>query len=101
MARSVDDIYFMLNVRRHFDEFLRPIASHRGRGNGNAAFALLLHPVSHGLALMHRADFVDHAGVVKDAFRDSSLAGVYMGDNAYITRYLDRIFPRHDKPPRQ
>jgi hypothetical protein len=70
---------------------LRPIAGHGGGGDGDAAFAFLFHPVGHGVAVIHVADFVDEAGVKEDALRGGGLAGVNVRGNANVARAFHRV----------
>src|SRR5450432_1197272 len=46
-----------------------PTGGSGGAGDGDAALALLLHPVHGGGAFVHRPDFVGHAGVEQNTFR--------------------------------
>jgi hypothetical protein len=67
---------------------LGPKTGDSGRGNGDAALALLLHPVGGGLALVHLADLVLGAGVVEHALRRGGLARVDVRDDAEVTNFL-------------
>ena len=67
VTRRVDDVHAHLDAFKSlvdtFFLFLHP-GTRGGRGsNGDAALALLLHPIGHGGAFMHFPDFVDHAGI--------------------------------------
>src|SRR5215469_7605830 len=53
-----------------------PGSASRGAGDGDAALALLLHPVHGGRALVHRTDLVGHTRVIKDPLGRGGLAGV-------------------------
>jgi hypothetical protein len=53
-----------------------PEAGGRGRGDGDAALLLLLHPVHGGGAVVHFADLVIDAGVEQDALGRRGLAGI-------------------------
>ena len=59
-------------------------------GDGDAALALLVHPVHRGRAFVDLADLVDAAGVKQDALGRCRLAGVDMGDDADIAGSLER-----------
>ena len=65
-----------------------PEAGGGGRGNGNAAFLFLLHPVHGGGAVVRFADLVVNAGIEKNAFGGGSLACVNMGHNANIALFV-------------
>ena len=67
-----------------------PLGGRRGRGDGDAALALLLHPVHHRGALVGLTDAVGAAGVVEDAFGHGRLAGIDMGDDADIADAFQR-----------
>jgi hypothetical protein len=69
----------------------------RGRGDRDAAFLLLLHPVHGGGAVMHFADLVGLAGVVKDALGRRGLAGIDVGHDAEVAVALERIFACHGR----
>ncbi|MPM88151.1 hypothetical protein SDC9_135252 [bioreactor metagenome] len=70
VSGSVDQIDAMLFV------VAVPETGGGGTGDGNPAFAFLLHPVHGGGAFMHFAQLVIDAAVKKDAFRQRGLAGV-------------------------
>ncbi len=74
VARRVDDV----------DLMVEPFAGGSGGGYGDAALALLGHPVHYRRALVHLAHLVGAAGVKEDALSDRSLAGVNMGNDAYV-----------------
>ena len=71
---------------------LRPVAGDGGGSDGDAAFALLLHPVGHRVAVVHVADLVDEAGVKQDALGRRRLARVNVGGDADVARALQRVF---------
>ena len=60
--------------------------------DGDAALAFLLHPVRHGVAVIHVADLVDQAGVKKNPLRGRRLARVNVGRDADVARALQRVF---------
>jgi hypothetical protein len=66
MARRVDDV----------DPMLAPLACGCRRGDRDAPFLLLLHPVHDGGAFVNLAHLVGAAGVVEDALGRRRLAGV-------------------------
>ena len=80
MARRVDDV----------DAVILPEAGRRRRGDGDAAFLLLLHEVHGRGAVMHFADLVALAGVIKNALGRRRLAGVDMRGNADIAVFVER-----------
>jgi len=61
-----------------------PEASGRRGRDGDAALALLLHPVHDRGAVVHFADLVRDAGVEKNAFGGRGLACVYMRTDANV-----------------
>ena len=79
VARGVDQV----------DLVLLPLERGRGRGDRDAALALLLHPVHLGLAVVDLADLVDLAGVEQEPLRDGGLAGVDVGDDAEVADHVD------------
>jgi hypothetical protein len=92
VARGVDDV----------DAVLRQIAAHAfpegrggGRGDGDAAFLFLLHPVHRRRAIVHLADLVIHAGVEQDALGRGGLACVDVGADADVAVTLDGGFTAH------
>ena len=95
MARRVDDVDAMRQARERLGQslflFLSPEASHSRGGNGDAALPFLLHPVRHGIAVIHIADPVYEACVKKDALGRGGLAGVNMRGNADVTGTLHRV----------
>jgi hypothetical protein len=84
-----DDVDLILVVA------LLPLAEGGRRRDGDAALALLGHPVRGGRAVVHLADLVDAAGVVEDALGGGGLAGVDVGDDADVADFLERIFAGH------
>jgi hypothetical protein len=67
-----------------------PLPETRGSGarNRDAAFLLLLHPVHDCRALVHLADFVRDARVIKDTFRGGGLAGIDVGHDADVSEQI-------------
>src|SRR5205085_1423871 len=84
VSRRVDDV----------DAVLGPVAgpesSGRGRGNGDAALLLLLHPIHRRGAFVHLTDFVGLAGVVEYALGHSRLPGIDVGHDADVTVMVER-----------
>ena len=76
VARRVDDV----------DAVIAPEAGRRGRGDGDAALLLLLHPVHDGGAFVHFADLVRDAGVEQDPLGRGGLAGIDVGHDADVPR---------------
>ena len=66
---------------------------HRSRGNGDAAFALLLHPIGDGGAVIHIAQAIGAPGVEQDPLGRRRLARINMGNDADITRVRLALAP--------
>ena len=88
VARRVDDV----------DAVVVPLAGHRGGGDGDAALALLLHVIGRGVAVVHLADLVRHAGVIEDPLGRGRLARVDMRGDADVADLVERR-DRHGEPP--
>ena len=56
----------------------------RGGGDGDAALALLGHPVHHGVAVVDLAQLVGEARVEQDALGGRRLAGIDVGHDADV-----------------
>ena len=67
-----------------------PEAGRRGGGDGDAALALLVHPVHRRRALMHLTGPVNAAGVEEDALGRRRLARVDVGDDADVAGLRQR-----------
>ncbi len=67
----------------------------RGRGDGDAALLLLLHPVHGGGALMDLADLVALAGVIENPLGRRRLPGIDVGHDAEIAIVFDRVEAGH------
>ena len=80
----------LLLARLH--RLLRPEAGHGGGRDRNAALAFLLHPVRHGVAVVHVADLVDESGVKENALGRRGFAGVNVRGDADVARALQRVF---------
>ena len=96
VAGGVDDVDAMgLEIVLH----ARPERRGCRRGDGDAAFLFLLHPVHGGCAVMHLAQFVVHPGVEQDALGCRGLAGINVRGNADIAIALYRGVTSHDDLP--
>src|SRR6185369_4783014 len=78
VARSVDDVDAMI------DSVFFPETGCRSAGNSDTALLFLLHPVHGRRTLMHLADLVRDARVIKDTFRGGGLTGIDVGHDADI-----------------
>ena len=72
--------------------FLGPEAGHGGRRDRDAAFLFLLHPVRHGIAVIHVADLVDQARVKEDTLGGRRFAGVNVRGNADVAGTFEGVF---------
>ena len=68
-----------------------PVGGRSSRGDGDAALALLLHPVHDRIAFMHFAYLVANAGIVKDTLRSGRLTGIDVGDDAEVADFFNGI----------
>ena len=95
VAGGVDDVDAELLALVQLDDALflarGPETGRGGGGDGDAALALLLHPVGDRGAFMHFADLVDRAGVEKDALGQRGLARIDVRGDADVARALHRI----------
>ena len=100
VAGSVDNVDAMRNVVERLVNgvftglaaLLGPETGHGGGGDRDAAFLFLLHPVSHGIAVIDVTDLVDEAGVKKNTLRGGGLAGINVRGNANVTGAFERIY---------
>jgi hypothetical protein len=80
---------------------VEPLALPKGggcsRGDGDAAFLLLLHPVHGRGALVHLAHLVALAGVIEDALGGRRLSGIDVGHDAEIAVILDGVAAGHGR----
>jgi len=79
VAGGVDDV----------DGITGPLGADGGGGDGYAALALLGHPVGGGGAVVHLADLVLFARIIKDALGGGGFTSVDVGDDsgvAYFTK---------------
>ena len=89
VAGGVDDV----------DGLALPLAVGGSRGNGDAAFLFLFHPVHGGLTFVSFTNLVGNASVEKDTFGGGSLTGVNMGHDADIAQILEfKGTVRHSRP---
>ena len=97
MSRRVDNIEteFLRRILLVLLARLRPETGDSGGGDGDAAFALLFHPVGGRLALMHLADLVLRTRIEKDALAGGRLPRVNVRDDAEIAYFLERIVSVH------
>jgi hypothetical protein len=82
VARRVDDVDAVV------DTVSFPETGRRGAGNRNAALLLLLHPVHRRRTLVHLANLVRDARVIKDTFCGRGLTGIDVGHDADIPEFL-------------
>src|SRR4029077_5364558 len=66
-----------------------------GAGDGDAALALLLHPVHGGGAFIHRTDLVGHTGVEQDALGRRGFSGVDVRHDPDVARIFEFESPPH------
>src|SRR6185369_1064924 len=78
VARSINDIDAMI------DTVSFPETRRRSAGNGDTALLFLLHPVHRRRTLVHLADLVRDACVIKDTFGGGGLTGIDVGHDADI-----------------
>ena len=70
------------------DANIAPGAGCGGRGNGDAAFLLLFHPIHGRSAFMDLSDAVRSAGIEQDALRRSGLTGIDVSHDADVPATL-------------
>ncbi len=66
-----------------------------GRGDGDAALLLLLHPIHGRGAFVHLAHLMALAGVIEDALGRGRLAGINVGHDAEVAVILDPMGAGH------
>src|SRR2546429_2977379 len=64
-------------------------------GDGDAALTFLSHPVHSGGTLVDFADFVGATGVEEDALGSGGLASVDVGDDSYVSDFVECKFFSH------
>jgi hypothetical protein len=72
-----------------------PVTGCRSRGNGDASFTLLSHPVHGCSTFVCLAYLVNFPGVEEDSFSGRGFACVNMRHNTYISRLLNRKVSSH------
>src|SRR6516164_1596179 len=70
-----------------------PTGGGRGAGDGDAALALLLHPVHGGRAFVHRTDLIGHTRIEQDALGRRGLPGVDVRHNPDVARIFEFEYP--------
>ena len=98
VARGIDqvDLVFVRFMIRTTGKFRRrPERGRRGGRDRDAALALLLHPVHHGLALVHLADLVRDARVEEHALGSGGLSCVDVGNDTEVSNFIERIIAFH------
>src|SRR5712664_2878000 len=83
MARRINNIHAIFLAEAV------PGSGRRCARNGNAALALLLHPVHGGRAFIHRTDLVGHTRIEQDALRRRGLSGVDMRHDPDVAGILE------------
>ena len=78
MSGSVDDVDAMI------DAVAFPETGSRSAGNSDTALLFLLHPVHRRRTLVHLANLVRDARVIKDTFGGGGLTGIDVGHDADI-----------------
>src|SRR5436309_16000514 len=73
------------------DSVSLPETGRRGAGDRDAPLLLLLHPVHRRRALVHLADFVRDARVIKDTFRGGGLTGIDVRHDADIPELTEVV----------
>jgi hypothetical protein len=95
VAGGVDDVDALFLLGESFtvpsSARCHQVGGDGGGGDGDAAFALLLHPVGGGGTVVHLADLVDHAGVEQDPLREGRLARVDVRGDPDIPGALEHI----------
>src|SRR6202789_112439 len=86
VAGRVDDV----------ETLVMPESGGRGRGDGDAALLLLLHPVHGRGAVVYFADLMRLAGVIEAALSGRRLPSIVVGSDADVTIVLDCVAARHD-----
>ena len=89
VARGVDNLEAVGLV------VLLPEAGGSSSGDGHAALLLLHHPVHRRGAIMHLADLVGLASVVKDSLGSGRLTGIDVGHDAEVTGELQIVSLSH------
>ena len=77
------------NIDLVFDCVALPGSDRGGRSDGDAALALLLHPIHGGGAFIDFTDFVGHAGVEQNAFSRSGLTRIDVRHDSDVARVFE------------
>src|SRR5437899_11473673 len=83
-APALNREIYVTRCIKNVDADVAPKARGRGRGNRNAAFLLLLHPVHGRSAFVDLSDAVRSSRIEKDALRRSGLPGIDVGHDADV-----------------
>ena len=89
-AHGTLDFYSKVHVPgriNDIDQAIVPETGSSGRSNGNATFALLLHPVHRCGAFMRLAELVFAAGIEQDTLCSRRLTRIYMRSYSYIAHF--------------
>ncbi|MNZ62489.1 hypothetical protein D3C78_806140 [compost metagenome] len=97
VAGGIDDVETVL-VGELLGRAL-PEGRGRRRGDGDAAFLFLGHPVHGRGAIVHLAHLVVDPGVEQDALGGRGLAGIHVGDDTNVAVQLDGRCAGHDGLP--
>jgi hypothetical protein len=72
-----------------------PITGGAGRSDGDPPFLFFGKVIHGGLAFVNLPDSVDLSGVVENALGKSSLTGIYVGNDSYVSDLFDPSFSSH------
>jgi hypothetical protein len=86
MAWGIEDV----------DPMIPPEAGRSSRGNADAAFLFLLHPVHDSCAIMNLAHNPRHTGVEENALSGRGFPRIDMRHNPDVTGIGDGSLPNHD-----
>jgi len=78
-----------------------PMASGDGRGNGNAAFLFLLHPIHYRRAIVDFTNLVGPTGIVKYPLTHGSLASVDMSNDSDVAYFPELAIVSHMHHPKR
>ncbi len=88
VSRRIDDV----------DSMVPPETGRRGRGNRDAAFLFLFHPVHDGRSFMDLTDLVRNSGVEQNPFCRGGFAGIDVRHDADVPRFVESDLPGHLLP---
>ena len=83
MSRSVNQVELILVT------IIVPECSGSGRGDGDTALLLLLHPVHGSGTFVNFTDFVSLTGVEKDTLGRGGLSGIDVGHDTDVTSQVE------------